>query len=492
MTFRSLPFLLCITAFLAVACESPIEVRHQLDEEVSIVPDYKDVTIPPNVAPLNFRVEVSGETALLISGADGESFQVRSSDGRFSIPQKRWKSLLSSSKGSDITLTVCRKDADGGWSSLTPFSMHVAEDEMDPYVAYRLIQPGYTFWNLMGIYQRDLTSYKQTAVYENRLTYYNCLNCHSFPARNPEKMLFHMRAKSAGTVLMQGESYEKLNTKTDETISALVYPYWHPSEKYMAFSVNSTLQAFFAHYENLIEVFDNASDVVIYDVENHEVFSSPLLKSEDAFETFPTFSPDGRSLYFCSALKVDSLPMAYKDVHYSLCRIDVDVEHRTFGTEVDTLYNAVKDGRSVSFPRISPDGMYMVVTLHDAGNFSIWHPEADLYIIDLESGEMRPLTEANSPDATDSYHSWSSNSRWLVFSSRRMDGLYTRPYFTYIDKEGNAHKPFVLPQEDPVKYYDDLFFSYNIPEFIKDKVEVNQQIIARMMKETDGIDVTYK
>ena len=369
--------------------------------------------------------------------------------------------------------------------------MHVAEEEMDPYIAYRLIQPGYTFWNLMGIYQRDLTSYSQTPIYENRLTDYNCVNCHSFPSRNPQNMLFHMRVKSAGTVLMQGDKVEKLNTKTDETISALVYPYWHPSGKYMAFSVNETLQAFFAHHENLIEVFDNASDVVIYDVDRHEVFSSPLLKSEDSFETFPTFSPDGKSLYFCSAQKVDSLPFTYKNVHYSLCRIDVDVEKRTFGTEVDTLYNAEMNGSSVSFPRISPDGRFMAVTLHDAGNFSIWHPEADLYIIDLESGEMYPLEAANSPETTDSYHSWSSNSRWLVFSSRRMDGLYTRPYFTYIDKDGNAHKPFVLPQKNPVKYYDDLFYSYNIPEFITDKVEVQQQDIARMMKDNEGINVTY-
>ena len=490
MTSRSVFYILSFLAFFAVACDSSIEVKRQLNEEVSILPDYKEVTIPFNITPLNFQAEVEGETALIISGNEGAPLQVRGKENHFIIPPKQWKSLLASNKGGDLILTVCKKGKDG-WESFIPFQIHVAEEEMDPYIAYRLIQPGYTFWNLMGIYQRDLTSYSQTAIYENRLTDYNCVNCHSFPSRNPESMLFHMRAKSAGTVLMQGDKVEKLNTKTDETVSALVYPYWHPSGKYMAFSVNSTLQAFFAHYENLIEVFDNASDVVIYDVDRHEVFSTPLLKSEDSFETFPTFSPDGKSLYFCSAQKVDSLPFTYKDVHYSLCRIDVDVENRTFGTKVDTLYNAVTNGGSISFPRISPDGKYMVVTKHDAGNFSIWHPEADLYIIDLESGEMRPLEAANSPDTTDSYHSWSSNSRWLVFSSRRLDGLYTRPYFTYIDKDGHAHKPFLLPQENPMKHYDALFYSFNIPEFIKDKVEVNPQIIARMMKDTEGIDVTY-
>ena len=475
---------------LAGCSKGKIVVRGQLGEEIAIVPDYKDVTIPPNIAPLNFQVDLAEDACLIVDDAQGHSFQVHAQDGLFDIPLKAWRTMLSDNYGKDLTLTVCKRQ-DGEWLAYQPFSIHVAEEEIDSYLAYRLVQPGYYYWNQMGIYQRNLETFEQTPIYENRYTDYNCVNCHSFPARNPEKMLFHQRAKHAGTVLMQEGKLEKLNTKTPETISALVYPYWHPSERYIALTVNDTKQSFFDHNQNILEVFDNASDVMIYDVEQHEVFSSPLLRSEESFETFPTFSPDGKSLYFCTAVKVDSLPMAYKDVHYSLCRIDIDVEHRTFGSQVDTLYNAVTQGRSVSFPRVSPEGRYLVVTLHDAGNFSIWHPEADLYLIDLSDGSMHPLEEANSPEATDSYHSWSTNSRWLAFSSRRDDGLYTRLYFTYIDPQGQAHKPFLLPQQNPVRYYDDLFFSYNIPELITGKVQTNQRTISRLMKGTDGIDVRY-
>ena len=60
------------------------------------------------------------------------------------------------------------------------------------------------------------------------------------------------------------------------------------------------------------------------------------------------------------------------------------------------------------------------------GTFHIWHPESDLYVVDLETGENRELTEANSDD-TESYHSWSSNSRWIVFSSRRDEGSEAVP-----------------------------------------------------------------
>ncbi|OAV69890.1 Tol-Pal system beta propeller repeat protein TolB [Bacteroidales bacterium Barb6XT] len=97
---------------------------------------------------------------------------------------------------------------------------------------------------------------------------------------------------------------------------------------------------------------------------------------------------------------------------------------------------------------MSPDGKHLLYTLSDYGNFPVWHTEVDLYMIDLSTGEYHPLEQANSAGATDSYHSWSSNSRWIVYGSRRTDRLYTRPYIAYIDTAGNSAKPFLLPQKD--------------------------------------------
>lgn len=50
------------------------------------------------------------------------------------------------------------------------------------------------------------------------------------------------------------------------------------------------------------------------------------------------------------------------------------------------------------------------------------------------------LKEVNSSDA-ESYHSWSSNSRWFVFSSRRDDGLYTRLYIAHASPDEQIGKP---------------------------------------------------
>jgi hypothetical protein len=239
--------------------------------------------------------------------------------------------------------------------------------------------------------------------------------------QNPEKMLFHMREAFPCTVLIDGDRMEKLNTKTEQTLSALVYPSWHPSGRYVAFSVNSTKQAFHTASPNRIEVFDLASDVVVYDVEKHEIITAPELFSPEAFETFPAFSPDGCTLFFCSS-DTFRMPEEYASVKYSLCSIPFDPEQRRFGTEVDTLFQAGTHQKSVSFPRVSPDGKFLMFTLAGYGNFSIWHRDADLYLLSLSDGTVRPLDALNS-DEVESYHSWSSNSRWVVFSSRRLDGL---------------------------------------------------------------------
>lgn len=138
-----------------------------------------------------------------------------------------------------------------------------------------------------------------------------------------------------------------------------------------------------------------------------------------------------------------------------------------FGQQFDTLYSTystrmdgVPQGRSVSFPRVSPDGRHLVFTLSSYGNFSIWHADADLYLLRLSDGSISALRAANSRDV-ESYHSWSHNSRWLSFSSRRDDGLHTRPYFSYIDTSGRCRKAFMLPQADPA-FYDAFTLSYNI------------------------------
>jgi hypothetical protein len=356
-------------------------------------------------------------------------------------------------------------------------------------VAYRLIEPGYETWNRLGIYQRCLEDFTQTPVMTNEDTDRNCMNCHSFCNRDPQKMMFHMRARNGGTFTWDGSIIEKLNTKTPQTLSALVYPRWHPSGKYIGFSVNDIAQFFHSTNPNRIEVYDSVSDVVVYDVENHQISTSPLLTDTTRFETMPAWSPDGKTLYFCSSAQ-PKMPQGYQDVRYSIRSIAFDPESFSFGDRLETVYDAMASGKDATFPRVSPDGRFLLFAETAYGCFAIWHKDADLRMIDLQDGTLHRLDEINGPDA-DSYHCWSSNSRWIIWASRRLDGLYSRLFIAHIDADGTPSKPFLLPQKDP-GFNELLLKSFNVPEFITGPVTFDPKEMAHIAKTDPGIDVSFR
>ncbi|MDR1356113.1 MAG: hypothetical protein LBJ58_00400 [Tannerellaceae bacterium] len=477
-----------LSTVLLASCAVTVPEGRETGAQPSIFPDYAGTVIPPNIAPLHFALDIPVKEAFAVFAYGDVSVTVKAKKGSFNIQPAPWKKLLAVATGASVSVTVTARTDEGGWISYAPFSLHVAKEPVDSYLAYRLIEPVYELWNRMGIYQRNLETYAETPIIENEMTGKNCMNCHSFRMQDPSKMLFHTRATYSGTLLVDGDRIEKLNTGTEQTVAPLVYPSWHPSGRFVAFSVNRTKQGFHHNDRNRIEVFDDASDVVVYDVEKHEIVTTSVLFSPEAFETFPSFSPDGETLYFCSAPAM-YMPASFKEVKYSLCSIAFDPIARTFGSTVDTLYNAAEGGRSASFPRVSPDGKYLIYTLSGYGNFSIWHEDADLYMLNIADGTSRPMSEINSANV-DSYHSWSSNSRWIVFSSRRIDGLYTRPFIAYVNSDGEASKPFLLPQRN-TDFYHRFMKSYNIPEFITGKVTVSGRKLALKAKKDAGVDLTF-
>ena len=322
----------------------------------------------------------------------------------------------------------------------------------------------------MGIYERDLSSHRQRALLENT-QFDGCVNCHASRRDDPDTWTLHIRGSHGATLLQRDGRITAYDTKTYATLGFCVYPYWHPSGRYIAYSTNTTRQGFHVGQDKLIEVYDLDSDIQVYDVENNELITAPQVKQPDILETFPVFSPDGRTLYYTAAEKVE-IPGGLPQLRYSLFRTGFDPETGAIGQDAEVLVDAAAAGGSICFPRPSYDGRYLMYTLCGYGTFPIWHHESDLWLLDLSTGESRPLDEVNSPD-TDSYHNWSSNSRWFVFSSRRDDGLFTRLYIAHFDGDGVAGKPFLLPQREPQAYYQDLFLSFNVPEFVTGPVHLD-------------------
>ena len=458
---------MAVGCLLFAACTEAVSDAKQENALPRIYPDYLGVTIPVNIAPLNFGM--TDEKALLVDAvvSDRHGHNLHS-QGKESVDfdLDDWHTLLDQNRGDSLSVTVSAK-YDDGWHTYRPFSIYISPDSIDYGICYRLIEPGYEVWSKMGIYERDLSSFDERALIENT-QFEGCVNCHSFNRGNPADMSLHIRGPHGATLLrhsLTNTQFTAYNTKTDQTLGLCVYPYWHPSGRYIAYSTNNTRQVFHTAHQNRVEVFDTASDLQVYDVEKNELLLSPLLKQDSVYETFPVFSADGRSLYFCAARALPEGSHELDSIRYNLCRIDFDPATGNYGNRIDTIINAEVQHHSVSFPRPSYDGRFLCYTLSDYGQFSIWHHEADLYLLDLSTGESHPMMGANSDD-TESFHNWSTNSRWLVLSSRRDDGLFTRPYFCHVDANGHVSKAFMLPQRNPRRFYRERFFSFNVPDFI--------------------------
>ena len=600
-----------LSLLLFAGCNETVSDAKQETVLPQIYPDYIGVTIPVNIAPLNFCMadETAERIDAVVTDSHGHRLHSQSNcqagkrdlllfwgegGGAVDFDLDDWHTLLAQNPGDSLIVTVSAKYADG-WHTYQPFSLYVSPDSIDYGLCYRLIAPGYEVWSKMGIYERDLSTFDERPLIENT-QFEGCVNCHSFNRGNPADMSLHIRGPHSATLLRHSLSFmdgtgdggqhspllrggdgggvTAYNTKTDQTLGFCVYPYWHPSGRYIAYSNNTTRQLFHSANPNRIEVFDEASDIQVYDVEKNELIPLPVVgeasklcsvvgeasklcrdtlfhrnpaEQDIIYETFPVFSADGRSLYFCAAknsvecrdeslefataipipdvssptrsLSADGKAVAnstlytlhstpetavanstlytlnskLNEIHYNLYRIDFDPATGTFGNRIDTIIDAAHGsplsfgegsgvGFSVSFPRPSYDGRFLCYTLSDYGQFSIWHHEADLWLLDLRTGVSRPMTEANSDD-TESFHNWSANSRWLVFSSRRDDGLFTRAYFCHVDTNGVVTKAFMLPQRNPRRFYRDRFLSFNVPEFIIGPTRFDTQQAIRLIND---------
>ena len=491
--------LLAVAMLLLTSCAGHPDVPASSKEEKSlpaIFPDYCNVTVPCNIAPLNFMLPADEYEACVarLTTPDGKQ-QTYGSGVKVQIPEEEWHAMLDASKEKSIKVEVWGQKA-GEWLSFSPFEIHVAKEPIDEYLSYRLIEPSYVAWTFMEIAQRNLTTFEESQIFNNEITSNErakgqCINCHSYQNYKTDNMLFHVRLSNAGTVIVNDGKVSRVNMKRDYTISGGVYPSWHPTEKLIAFSTNKTRQAFHTLNPNKIEVYDLASDMILYDVETDSV--SVVSEDPDLLEVYPTWSPDGHYLYYCKSVPLpeemrdQDIRTTYPKIQYNLYRRSFDVATHQFGDE-ELFYDAAIDDKSVSLPRISPDGRYLLFAIGQYGCFHSRHHDGDIVCVPMEQYADSALTAetagaldlslVNSDAYSDSYPSWSSNGHWIMLASRRDDDNYSRVYFAYFH-DGKVDKAFMLPQEDP-ELHVTLLKSYNRPEFMVEPVTISVEEFSRV------------
>lgn len=459
------------------------------NSKLEIYPEYQEVTIPCNIAPLNFLVRNEGVKAVQ---AEVEGIKLLSQNNKIQWDQISWQKLLDEHIGDTLSVQVTAY-IDGQWLQFDDLKWFVSPDSVDSYITYRLIEPGYEIWHEVEIEERCVENFETRTLADGKLLGNRCMNCHTHGGNEGQYSYFYIRGDKGGAFVNRNGKFEKMALINAKTNGSTVYGGWHPTGRYAVFSSNVIIPAFHADPAYRLEVYDTQSDLCIADFETHRMITSPLVsQTNHTFETFPCFSSDGETVFFCSAPNPcgDTIPKAedlqnyIKQIHYSLNRIGFDANNGCFTGQIETVIPAT-DSTSIHFPRFSPDGRWLSYCESRYGTFPIWHMETRIAL----AFAQYPDTVSSRTQMHATYHTWSHNSKWIAFASKEYDTQYGRVYFAHISDDGRLSNPFVLPQADPS--HDDLFLkSYNIPDLSMHSVSFNHEQVKHLLDLSKAIQFT--
>jgi hypothetical protein len=448
-------------------------------------PDYTDLTIPPNIAPLNFLILEPGTSFhVSLRGAAGAPVEVDSSSPKIRFPEAEWRRVLGLNRGSPLLVEVGLQGEDKQWRRFPAMTSWIAAEDIDPVLIYRKIHPSHSSWRAMGLYQRDLRTFDEAPILENRRFDNDCCHCHALRNNDPNH----------ATLLVRSTAYKNsilvISNGVAEAIEGLAgFTAWHPKADVVvsAFS-KPRLLLHSARKGDMRDIGELEGWLGYFRLGSGLVREVPA-GDRSRLLAFPAWSPDGAYLYYCSAPNplanpTNTLPGTYSTVKYDVMRIAYDRVRDQWG-EPETVLSARDLGFSLAQPRISPDGRWLFFCGTAYGCWPTYDPGSDLYGTDLSSGRengkygWRKL-ELSSPEC-ESWLSWSSNSRWVIFSSKRESPLLNRPYLAYVAPNGRCSKPFIVPQRDPT-YYDSLLKTYTIPTLATGPVTVPQRELVKAIK----------
>lgn len=212
------------------------------------------------------------------------------------IAVRAWHALLVANKGQTLFFDLALQQKDGTWCRCTPISNVIGEQPIDRTIAYRLLRPQYNYFRDTGVYQRDLEGFRQSLILHGRSFQHGCVNCHSFPAGDPNRMTLGIRSSTYGNscLCIQDGQITKIGTKFGHTT-------WHPSGKLITYSIFDVRMFFHTARPEVHDVVEMDSMLAYYLVDQHKVKTAPVLSDRARLETQPSWGPDGRYLYFASA-----------------------------------------------------------------------------------------------------------------------------------------------------------------------------------------------
>ncbi len=468
-----------------------------INGRLTITYPHNNTIFPPEIASPSFHwndpdndtyqwlavVEEDGKISYISDYIDENKWKPDSSD---------WEDIKSRSDGKDVTVNIIGIDRNepgkiynGGKIQFT-----ISKDSVGAPIFFRAVPLpfGFAVDNLPTISWRlgDVSLYTQPKIMLTNLPV--CGNCHSFSADGKTIGMDVDYANDKGAYFISKISrhtditFDKIMTWDDYKREDNEYTFGllsrvSPDGRYVLSTVKD--RSIFVRINNLnySQLFFPIKGIIcIYDVKNKTFAALPGADDKTFCQSNPVWSPDGKTVLFTrapvyhSALAEQSkdiiIPTEYakefiegkQDYKYDIYQVPFNNGN---GGVAVPLPGASNNGMSNYFPKYSPDGKWIIFT--QAKNFMLLQPDAKLYIMPASGGTPR-LMNCNNPGTMNSWHSWSPNGKWLVFSSKAT-GPYTQLYLTHIDENGND-SPSILLENMTIRNR-----AVNIPEFVNTKYD---------------------
>ncbi len=228
-------------------------------------------------------------------------------------------------------------------------------------------------------------------------------------------------------------------------------------------SENNYYVANFLDYRFLQVFYPTRGVLYWYDRATGERHPLPGADDPEYVQTNGVWSPDGKWIVFLRANAQNPYPPGKPIATHANDPNEIQIQYDLYrvpfnngkGGKAEPIAGASANGMSNSFPKVSPDGRWIVFV--EAHNGLLMRPDGKLYIVPFEGGEARLMRANMSP--MNSWHSWSPNGRWLVFSSKSR-GPYTRMFLTHVDPDGNDSPPIYIDNPTAANR------AVNLPEFV--------------------------
>ncbi len=257
-----------------------------------------------------------------------------------------------------------------------------------------------------------------------------------------------------------------------------------PDGRYVITTLNESVYVQnFTDYRFLQVFYPTRGILGYYDRETKEMKPLPGADDPRYVHCDPVWTPDGQTIIFARAEAKDPYPPGYRpavkandpnepQIQYSLYRIPF---RNGQGGVPEPIPGASHNGMSNTFPKVSPDGKWIVFV--KCRNGQLLRPDSELWIVPTSGGEARRMRCNTS--LMNSWHSFSPNGRWMVFSSK-VNTPYTQMFLTHIDENGNDSPPILIPNSTAANR------AVNLPEFVNRPYE---EFVAIRVPATEYLEI---